>query len=73
MNTDMNTMSEIKYKDQKTHTRFSTFIDHDVDEDLEACRLLFSEIEITMTWQLKYVLSADMQTHRSSVTTQAAI
>lgn len=73
MNTDMNTMSEIKYKDQKRHTRFSTFIDHDVDEDLEACRLLFAGVEITMTWQLKYVLSADMQTHRSSVTTQAAI
>lgn len=42
MNTDMNTMSEIKYKDQKRHTRFSTFIDHDVDEDLDACRLLFA-------------------------------
>lgn len=42
MNTDMNTMSEIKYKDQKRRTRFSTFIDHDVDEDLDACRLLFA-------------------------------
>lgn len=39
---------------------------------VDSC-LLLHKVEITMTWQLKYVLSADMQTHRSSLTTQAAI